>query len=177
MYTKIINTLFKNLKNGGIKMKDAKKLKKTIFTHYEDTLYAASELIKLNVSMFKLIEALHDNKLINDFKSSELILSMSSYNQNVENFNSLFFDSKNPKTKNKDDDSLNIIEIKMDKLTQTTKNKTIIARELLNYLKSLYSKNIEVLKENMYNISNISTLTFIFILIESINNIIEKSPN
>ena len=92
--------------------------------------------------MFKLIEALHDNKLINNSKFSELILSMSSYNQNVENFNSLFFDSKKPKTKNKDNDSLNIIEIKMDKLTQTTKNKTIIARELLNYLKSLYSKNI-----------------------------------
>lgn len=61
----------------------------------------------------------------------------------------------------------------MEKLTQTIKNKTIITRELLDYLKFLYSKNIEVLMKNMYNISNLSTLTFIFILIQSINNIIE----
>ena len=158
-------------------MKDAKELKDSIFIHSEDTLYAAHSLIKLNDSMFQLIRILHEKRLINNSKFAELMLSMSSYNKNVEDFNYLFFDSKKPKTKNKDDYSLNIIEIKMDKLTQTKKNKTIIARELLDYLKSLYSKNIEVLMKNMYNISNISTLTFIFILIESINNIIEKSPN
>lgn len=112
-------------------------------------------------------------KIVNDSKFPELILSMSSYNQNVEDFNSLFFDSKKPEVKNKDDVSLKILKIKIDKLTQATKNKTIITRELLNYLKSLYSKNIEVLKENMYNISNLSTLNFVFILIENIKNIIE----
>lgn len=157
-------------------MKDAKKLKEPIFTHSEDTLYAAHSLIKLNVSIFKLIETLHDNKVIKDSEFTELIISMSSYNQNVENFNSLFFDSKKPEVKNKDDVSLKILKIKIDKLTQATKNKTIITRELLDYLKSLYVRNIKVLKENMYNISNLSTLTFIFIVIESINNIIEKSP-
>ena len=68
---------------------------------------------------------------------------------------------------------MKILKIKIDKLTQTTKNKTIIARELLEYLKSLYAENIKVLKKNMYNISNISSLTFIFILIQSIKNIIE----
>ena len=125
------------------------------------------------MSMFKLIQILHDKKIINNYKFGELILSMSSYNQNVEDFNSLFFDSKKPEVKNKDDVSLKILKIKIDKLTQATKNKTIITRELLNYLKSLYSKNIEVLKENMYNISNLSTLNFVFILIESIKNIIE----
>lgn len=154
-------------------MKDAKKLKNPIFTHSEDTLYSANSLIKLNMSMFKLIQILHDKKIINNYKFGELILSMSSYNQNVEDFNSLFFDSKKPEVKNKDDVSLKILKIKIDKLTQATKNKTIITRELLNYLKSLYSKNIEVLKENMYNISNLSTLNFVFILIESIKNIIE----
>lgn len=154
-------------------MKDAKKLKNPIFTHSEDTLYSANSLIKLNMSMFKLIQILHDKKIINNYKFGELILSMSSYNQNVEDFNSLFFDSKKPEVKNKDDVSLKILKIKIDKLTQATKNKTIITKELLNYLKSLYSKNIEVLKENMYNISNLSTLNFVFILIESIKNIIE----
>ena len=156
-----------------INMKDAKKLKKTIFTHSEDTLYAASELIKLNDSMFQLIRILHEKRLINNSKFAELMLSMSSYNKNVEDFNYLFFDSKNPEVKNKDDVSLKILKIKIDKLIKTTKNKTIITRELLDYLKSLYSKNIEVLMKNMYNISNLSTLTFIFILIQSINNIIE----
>ena len=156
-----------------INMKDAKKLKEPIFKHSADTLYSANSLIKLNMSMFKLIETLYDNKLITDSNFSELILSMSSYNQNVENFNSLFFDSKKPEVKNKDDVSLKILKIKIDKLTQTTKNKTIIARELLEYLKSLYAENIKVLKKNMYNISNISSLTFIFILIQSIKNIIE----
>ena len=155
-----------------INMKDAKKLKKTIFIHSEDTLYAASELIKLNDSMFQLIRILHEKRLINNSKFAELMLSISSYNKNVEDFNYLFFDSKNPEVKN-DDDSLKIIEIKMEKLTQTTKNKTIITIELLDYLKSLYSKNIEVLMKNMYNISNLSPLTFIFILIQSIKNIIE----
>ena len=171
MYTKNI-TLFKILKNGGIKMKDAKELKEALFIHSEDTQYAAHSLIKLNDSMFQLIRILHEKRLINNSKFAELMLSMSSYNKNVEDFNYLFFDSKNPEVKN-DDDSLKIIEIKMEKLTQTTKNKTIITRELLDYLKSLYSKNIEVLMKNMYNISNLSTLTFIFILIQSINNIIE----
>ena len=158
-------------------MKDAKELKEALFIHSEDTQYAASELITLNGSMFKLIQILHDKKIINNSKFAELMLSMSSYNKNVEDFNYLFFDSKKPEVKNDDDDSLKIIEIKMEKLTQTTKNKTVITIELLDYLKSLYSKNIKVLKENMYNIFNLSTLTFIFILIESINNIIEKSPN
>ena len=157
-------------------MKDAKELKEALFIHSEDTQYAASELITLNGSMFKLIQILHDKKIINNSKFAELMLSMSSYNKNVEDFNYLFFDSKKPEVKNYDD-SLKIIEIKMEKLTQTTKNKTVITIELLDYLKSLYSKNIKVLKENMYNIFNLSTLTFIFILIESINNIIEKSPN
>ena len=151
MYTKNI-TLFKILKNGGIKMKDAKELKEALFIHSEDTQYAASELITLNGSMFKLIQILHDKKIINNSKFAELMLSMSSYNKNVEDFNYLFFDSKKPEVKNDDDDSLKIIKIKIDKLTQTTKNKTIIAIELLDYLKSLYSKNIKVLKENMYNI-------------------------
>lgn len=153
-------------------MKNAKELKNSIFIHSEDTLYAAHSLIKLNDSMFQLIRILHEKRLINNSKFAELMFSMSSYNKNVEDFNYLFFDSKNPEVKN-DDDSLKIIEIKMEKLTQTTKNKTIITRELLDYLKSLYSKNIEVLMKNMYNISNLSTLTFIFILIQSINNIIE----
>lgn len=157
-------------------MKDAKELKEALFIHSEDTLYAAHSLIKLNDSMFQLIRILHEKRLINNSKFAELMLSMGSYNKNVEDFNYLFFDSKNPEVKN-DDDSLKIIEIKMEKLTQTTKNKTIITIELLDYLKSLYSKNIEVLMKNMYNIFNLSTLTFIFILIESINNIIEKSPN
>ena len=158
-------------------MKDAKKLKNPIFTHSEDTLYSANSLIKLNMSMFKLIQILHDKKIINNYKFGELILSMSSYNQNVEDFNSLFFDSKKPEVKNfkkiSGEKVMKILKIKIDKLTQATKNKTIITRELLNYLKSLYSKNIEVLKENMYNISNLSTLNFVFILIESIKNIIE----
>lgn len=154
-------------------MKNAKELKDSIFIHSEDTLYAAHSLIKLNDSMFQLIRILHEKRLINNSKFAELMLSMSSYNKNVEDFNYLFFDSKNPEVKNDDDDSLKIIEIKMEKLTQTTKNKTIITRELLDFLKSLYSKNIEVLMKNMYNISNLSTLTFIFILIQSINNIIE----
>ena len=154
-------------------MKDAKKLKNPIFIHSEDTLYAAYELITLNGSMFKLIETLHDNKVINDSTFAELILSMSSYNQNVEKFNSLFFDSKKPKTKNKENNSFNILKIKLSKLKKSENNRIILTKELLEYLKSLYSENIEVLKENMYNISNISTLTFIFILIESINNIIE----
>lgn len=158
-------------------MKNAKELKDSIFIHSEDTLYAAHSLIKLNDSMFQLIRILHEKRLINNSKFAELMLSMSSYNKNVEDFNYLFFDSKKPEVKNDDDDSLKIIEIKMEKLTQTTKNKTVITIELLDYLKSLYSKNIKVLKENMYNIFNLSTLTFIFILIESINNIIEKSPN
>ena len=171
MYTKNI-TLFKILKNGGIKMKDAKELKEALFIHSEDTLYAAHSLIKLNDSMFQLIRILHEKRLINNSKFAELMLSISSYNKNVEDFNYLFFDSKNPEVKN-DDDSLKIIEIKMEKLTQTTKNKTIITIELLDYLKSLYSKNIEVLMKNMYNISNLSPLTFIFILIQSIKNIIE----
>ena len=154
-------------------MKNAKELKDSIFIHSEDTLYAAHSLIKLNDSMFQLIRILHEKRLINNSKFAELMLSMSSYNKNVEDFNYLFFDSKNPEVKNDDDDSLKIIEIKMEKLTQTIKNKTIITRELLDFLKSLYSKNIEILMKNMYNISNLSTLTFIFILIQSINNIIE----
>lgn len=153
-------------------MKDAKELKEALFIHSEDTLYAAHSLIKLNDSMFQLIRILHEKRLINNSKFAELMLSISSYNKNVEDFNYLFFDSKNPEVKN-DDDSLKIIEIKMEKLTQTTKNKTIITIELLDYLKSLYSKNIEVLMKNMYNISNLSPLTFIFILIQSIKNIIE----
>ena len=154
-------------------MKNAKELKDSIFIHSEDTLYAAHSLIKLNDSMFQLIRILHEKRLINNSKFAELMLSMSSYNKNVEDFNYLFFDSKNPEVKNKDDVSLKILKIKIDNLTQATKNKTIIARELLDYLKSLYSKNIEVLMKNMYNISNLSPLTFIFILIQSINNIIE----
>ena len=153
-------------------MKDAKELKEALFIHSEDTLYAAHSLIKLNDSMFQLIRILHEKRLINNSKFAELMLSISSYNKNVEDFNYLFFDSKNPEVKN-DDDSLKIIKIKMEKLTQTTKNKTIITIELLDYLKSLYSKNIEVLMKNMYNISNLSPLTFIFILIQSIKNIIE----
>lgn len=153
-------------------MKNAKELKDSIFIHSEDTLYAAHSLIKLNDSMFQLIRILHEKRLINNSKFAELMLSMSSYNKNVEDFNYLFFDSKKPEVKN-DYDSLKIIEIKMEKLTQTTKNKTVITIELLDYLKSLYSKNIEVLKENVCNISNLSTLTFIFILIQSIKNIIE----
>lgn len=43
-------------------MKDAKEIKEAIFIHYEDTLYAAHSLIKLNGSMFKLIQILHDKK-------------------------------------------------------------------------------------------------------------------
>lgn len=154
-------------------MKDAKKLKEPIFKHSADTLYSANSLIKLNMLMFKLIETLHDNKLITDSNFSELILSMSSYNQNVENFNSLFFDSKKPKTKNKENNSFNILKIKLSKLKKSENNRIILVKEILEYLKSLYAGNIEILKENMYNISNISNLTFIFILIQSINNIIE----
>ena len=112
-------------------------------------------------------------KIVNDSKFPELMLSMSSYNQNVENFNSLFFDSKKPEVKNKDNTNLKIIKIKLDKLKQTKKDKIILVKEILEYLKSLYAENIKVLKKNMYNISNISNLTFIFILIQSINNIIE----
>ena len=154
-------------------MKDAKEIKEAIFIHYEDTLYAAHSLIKLNDSMFQLIRILHEKRLINNSKFAELMLSMSSYTKNVEDFNYLFFDSKNPEVKNKNDTNLKIIKIKLDKLKQTKKDKIILVKEILEYLKSLYAGNIEILKENMYNISNISSLTFIFILIQSINNIIE----
>ena len=123
--------------------------------------------------MFQLIRILHEKRLINNSKFAELMLSMSSYNKNVEDFNYLFFDSKNPEVKNKNDTNLKIIKIKLDKLKQTKKDKIILVKEILEYLKSLYAGNIEILKENMYNISNISSLTFIFILIQSINNIIE----
>lgn len=154
-------------------MKNAKELKDSIFIHSEDTLYAAHSLIKLNDSMFQLIRILHEKRLINNSKFAELMLSMSSYNKNVEDFNLLFFDSKKPKTKNNDDNSLKIIQIKMKNLKQTTRNKVVFAKELLDYLKSLYAKNIKILKKNMHNISNISNLAFIFLLIQSINNIIE----
>lgn len=129
---------------------------------------ALSEIIKLNNLYFEFIKFLNAKSFVND---SDFVIIM----DNLNTYHNIC-KTKSPKITSNTFISSDDIKICKLKLNALKKNKTQqdnkkMSLEFLLYIKSLYIKYIERI-QNDNNSNNLSNLSLIFIILESIRNIL-----
>ena len=123
-----------------------------------------SEIIQLNNICFKFVKFLNVNHFLND---SDFVIIM----DNLNTYHNIC-KTKSPKNTSNTFRSSGDIKVCNLKLNNLEKNKTQqVSLEFLLYIKSLYIKYIEKIQNNN-NSYNLSSISLIFLILESIKNIL-----
>ena len=126
---------------------------------------ALPEIIKLNNVCFEFVKFLNAKSFVND---SDFVIIM----DNLNTYHNIC-KKKSPKNTFISSDDIKVCNLKLHNLkkNKTQKDKKNLSLEFLLYIKTLYVKYIE----NIQNISNnktLSNLSLIFLILESIKNIL-----
>lgn len=133
-------------------------------TNKDDNL-KLSEIMKLNNVCFEFVKFLNDKSFVNDNDFVIIMDNLNTYHTicKTKSYKNTFISSYDIKVCN-----LKLNNLKKNKTQKDTKN---LSLEFLIYIKTLYVKYIEKI-QNSSNSKTLSNLSLIFLILESIRNIL-----